>query len=131
MATAPWATVVCVALGGGVGSALRFALGQWTAARFGDAFPWGTLCVNLIGSLVFGVVWGLGPSINASPVLRALLLSGLLGGFTTFSSFMFDSVQLWEAGRPGAAFSNLVLQNCLGLVLLSLGVLLARAVSAR
>lgn len=131
MASAPWANVVCVALGGALGSVLRYALGQWTAARWGDVFPWGTLSVNLFGSLVVGVLWGIGPSVSASPLMRALLLSGLLGGFTTFSSFMFDNVRLWESGRSGTALMNLLAQNLVGLGLLWLGMTLTRAITAR
>jgi CrcB protein len=121
-----WPPVVCVALGGAFGSVLRYFIGVLAAQRWGDAFPWGTLSVNLLGSFLFGVLWGLGPGLSSSALLRALLLSGVLGGFTTFSSLMFDSVRLLELGRAGAGLANLALQNVFGVGLLALGLWLGR-----
>jgi fluoride exporter len=129
MPAGTWLSVACVALGGALGSVLRFAVSQWSAQRFGDSFPWGTLSVNLLGSFAFGALWGLGPTVSASPLLRALLLSGVLGGFTTFSSFMFDSARLFEAERPGYAFTNLIVQNVFGLLLFWLGLGIGRSLS--
>jgi fluoride exporter len=122
-------SVLCVALGGALGSVLRFYLSHWAAQRYGDAFPWGTLLVNLMGSFLFGALWGLGPSATASPLLRALLFSGLLGGFTTFSSLMFDTARLVELGRPLPGVVNLIAQNVCGLGLLWCGYLLGRGLN--
>jgi protein CrcB len=79
---------LAIALGGALGSVLRFALNEAVSARFGRAFPWGTLSINVIGSFLIGLLavllierW------EVSPAVRLGLMVGVLGGFTTFSSF--------------------------------------------
>jgi CrcB protein len=80
-----------VAAGGAAGSVLRYSLGIWCLARFGTALPWGTLAVNVIGSAVIGLIGGLMASgMPMSGEARLLLITGLLGGFTTFSAFSLD-----------------------------------------
>lgn len=93
-----------VAVGGAAGAVLRFlsvnAAGRW----FGET-AWGTALVNVLGSFVMGliamaIVYRLG---DAAPRASALVLTGLLGGFTTFSAFSLDAFRLWETGRAGMA----------------------------
>lgn len=88
-----------VMLGGALGSAARYLTGKLALAWFGPAFPWGTLAVNLIGGLAMGLVAGslvrLG---EASEPWRLLLAVGVLGGFTTFSSFSLELVTMLERG---------------------------------
>ena len=91
-----------VFLGGGVGAALRHAANM-AAARFGYAFPVGTLAVNVAGSFAMGVLvafFALRTGIDQH--VKLLLTTGLLGGFTTFSAFSLDAVLMWERG----AFAN-------------------------
>lgn len=81
-----------VAAGGAAGSVLRYATGIWCAAWFGVALPWGTLAVNVIGSGVIGLLGGLmlgGAAVSQEA--RVLLITGILGGFTTFSAFSLDA----------------------------------------
>jgi CrcB protein len=91
--------VLLVFLGGGAGSVARHGVNVATARLFGTDFPWGTLCVNVVGSFVMGLLaaWfafkgGAGWSQHA----RLLLTTGFLGGFTTFSTFSLDTALLWE-----------------------------------
>ncbi|MFO8153764.1 fluoride efflux transporter CrcB [Thioalkalivibrio sp.] len=90
---------LAIALGGALGSVLRFAMNEAVSARFGRAFPWGTLSINVIGSFLIGLLavllierW------DVSPALRLGLMVGVLGGFTTFSSFSLEVVNLAQNG---------------------------------
>jgi CrcB protein len=99
--TYPVATVLWVALGGAIGSALRFALSEW-ARRFPAlaAFPWSTLAINVTGSFALGACAGWFAANGAgSPQHRAFVTVGILGGFTTFSTFALEGVTLLESGQ--------------------------------
>jgi CrcB protein len=92
-----------VAFGGAIGSVLRYYVGQWTLRLMGPAFPWGTLTVNVVGCFVIGVFAELiARKFNASTELRLLLITGFLGGFTTFSAFSLDAISLFERGEAVA-----------------------------
>ncbi|MBP2487636.1 fluoride efflux transporter CrcB [Rhizobium leguminosarum] len=92
-----------VAFGGAIGSVLRYYVGQWTLRLMGPAFPWGTLAVNVVGCFVIGVFAELiARKFNASAELRLLLITGFLGGFTTFSAFSLDAISLFERGEAVA-----------------------------
>ncbi|ARO30308.1 camphor resistance protein CrcB [Rhizobium sp. NXC14] len=92
-----------VALGGAIGSVLRYYVGQWALKLMGPAFPWGTLAVNVVGCFVIGVFAELvARKFNASMELRLLLITGFLGGFTTFSAFSLDAISLFERGEAVA-----------------------------
>lgn len=106
-----------VFLGGGIGAVLRHGANRLGAAWLGTGFPLSTLAVNVLGSLLMGVLAGLlaeGPA--ASQHLRLFLTTGVLGGFTTFSAFSLEALTLWERGQPGLAAAYVA-----GSVLLSLG----------
>ncbi|MGI9128784.1 MAG: fluoride efflux transporter CrcB [Roseomonas sp.] len=85
-------SLLLVALGGATGSVLRYAISHAGVMLFGAGFPWGTLAVNIIGSALIGVLGALGIAGEA----RLLLVTGLLGGFTTFSAFSLETGLLWE-----------------------------------
>ena len=90
---------ILVAVGGAIGSVLRFYVGQWALRLAGPAFPWGTLTVNVVGCFIIGVLTEMIiRRFDASPDLRLLLITGFLGGFTTFSAFSLDAVSLFERG---------------------------------
>ncbi|TCA30496.1 fluoride efflux transporter CrcB [Rhizobium leguminosarum bv. viciae] len=92
-----------VAFGGAIGSVLRYYVGQWALRLMGPAFPWGTLAVNVVGCFVIGVFAELiARKFNASVELRLLLITGFLGGFTTFSAFSLDAISLFERGETVA-----------------------------
>jgi len=93
-------------LGGGLGSMLRHAVNQASAALLGLNFPWGTVLVNIAGSLAMGLLAGwFAFRGEGGQMLRLFLATGILGGFTTFSAFSLDAALLWERGQTaGAAF---------------------------
>ena len=92
-----------VAVGGATGSLLRYYVGQWALRLMGPAFPWGTLTVNVVGCFVIGLFTELiARKFNASVELRLLLVTGFLGGFTTFSAFSLDAISLFERGEAVA-----------------------------
>ena len=124
--------VIWVGLGGGLGSVLRWCIGRVMAERYTGNFPLGTFLINISGSLVIGylsvlfnVDWH--NRYGHGMVLNAFLLTGLLGGYTTFSSMQLDAVNL--AGRKHGHFAALYLLLSVGVGLLaaSLGAALARA----
>lgn len=101
-----------VMLGGAIGSLSRFLLASWIDGISGALFPWGTVIVNIIGCFIIGLFSGLivpeGPW-NAPPVLRSFAIIGVLGGFTTFSSFSLQSVALFRQGHHWLALGNVSL----------------------
>lgn len=122
-------TLLFVALGGAAGSISRYALGGWTQTVAGTSFPIGTLVVNLLGCLVIGVLVGLGETHKfLTPHTRALLVVGFLGGFTTFSSFGYETFALLRDGRMAWALSNVGVQVAVGLLAVAAGYTAARAV---
>ena len=99
-------------LAGAAGTLLRAGCTSLATRLCGVGFPWGTFAVNLTGSLAFGLVVGLARARVSMPVgLETILLVGLLGGFTTFSSYAFQSVELLEGGRPLSAVAYVIGTN--------------------
>ena len=96
-------TWLLVALGGAAGALARVGIGQAAAPRPSGAFPWATFGINLAGSLLLGVVMALTHGTETGWRLRALLAIGFCGGFTTFSSFSYETLGLIEARAYGAA----------------------------
>lgn len=94
---------LAVAVGGAAGALARHGLWLATTRTFGSNFPWGTFVVNVIGCALIGAVFVAIDEHPSEPTLRALLMTGLLGGFTTFSAFALDAHGLTEAGFPGRA----------------------------
>lgn len=107
--------LLLVSLGGGVGAALRFWLDGVVKARV-TGFPFGTLVINVSGSLVLGLVTGLGEAGTLPLPLVAVLGTGMMGGYTTFSTASVETVQLFRSGRPRAA-----VLNGLGMLVVSVG----------
>ncbi|HSD77252.1 MAG TPA: fluoride efflux transporter CrcB [Solirubrobacteraceae bacterium] len=112
-----------VALLGGAGAVARFVLDGAVSARAGRAFPWGTLAVNLSGAFALGVLSGVALSGDAA----RLLGTGVLGAFTTFSTWMLESHRLGEDGRLRAGLANLAVALVLGLGAAALGRALGEA----
>ena len=102
--------ILAVAVGGALGSVLRYLLAKAAAEWLGADFPYGTLGVNVIGcALAGGLYVLLIERLNAAPEWRGLLLIGVLGGFTTFSAFSVDTLKLLEASGAGLAATNVLL----------------------
>lgn len=117
-----------VFIGAGIGGTLRHFVNQATAQWFGADFPWGTLTVNVVGSLVMGLIAGYFASWSAgSPAWRLFLATGILGGFTTFSSFSLDVVVLFGKGEALAGALYVTASLVLSLAGLWAGLWLIRA----
>jgi len=119
--------VLAIAAGGAVGALLRYWTSIAVHSRLGTAFPYGTLAVNILGSLLMGFlyIW-LIERMAAGPALRAFLLIGVLGAFTTFSTFSMETLNLMEAGHPGKALANVLVSVIVCVTAAGLGVLAAR-----
>jgi CrcB protein len=117
-----------VALGGAAGSVLRYLLGLAVHSGMGKGFPFGTLAVNVLGSLAIGYLATVLPhSEQPAPLLRLLLITGLLGGFTTFSAFSMETLDLLQAGDTHKAGLNVLATVLLCLLSVWAGFGLARA----
>ncbi|HTY66680.1 MAG TPA: fluoride efflux transporter CrcB [Alphaproteobacteria bacterium] len=115
------AMILAAAMGGAVGSVARYVLGFYFGKAFGSAFPWGTLAINITGSFLIGAFaesfalrW------NADPATRIFLITGICGGYTTFSAFSLEVVAMINRGAVAAATSYIVSS-----VVLSIGALYA------
>jgi fluoride exporter len=120
-----------VALGGGIGALLRYQLGRmmtgWLGPAMVSVFPWATLAVNALGSVLMGLLAGwLARSGQGGDQLRLLLGVGLLGGFTTFSAFSLELMLLIERGQPGLAFVYAAVSVLAALTGLYIGLIVMR-----
>ncbi len=121
--------VLAAALGGGIGAAARLMTVGWASRLFGFSFPWGTLIVNVVGSLLMGLITGwLLARIEASSFLRVFLTTGVLGGFTTFSAYSLDFALLWEDHRHLAALLYASGSVVLSFAAVFIGLTLARLI---
>lgn len=110
-----------IALGGAVGALLRYAVARSAALLTTDLFPWGTLAANLLGCFAIGFLWTATERAVLPPGAAAFLLVGLLGAFTTFSTYSLESVRLLQSGAVVRASLYLLTSNALGLGLVILG----------
>ena len=121
-------SIMLIGLAGATGSLLRFGLSTAVYAWLGTAFPWGTLAVNVLGCLAIGVVMQASLGGWVSPELRTIIAVGLLGGFTTFSSFGYETLLHMQKGEWLVAGSNVAVSVVLGLAAVWLGMTLARGI---
>jgi CrcB protein len=117
-------TVLLVALGAAVGAPLRYLVDRAVQSRHESAFPWGTLTVNVAGSLLLGFLTGL----PAGHALSALLGTGFCGALTTYSTFSYETLRLAQDGRGRHAVANVAVSIFAGLGAAYLGILLAAAI---
>lgn len=124
-------TFLAVGIGGGMGAILRYAVGSIFVQRFGAGFPWGTLFINVTGSFLIGVVaqLALSRSFGITPPLRIFATAGVLGGYTTFSTFSLDSLILIGDGAPGLASLYALVSVAAGILAAYAGQVLARLAS--
>ncbi len=118
--------VLLVAAGGAIGAAARYLAGLWIAARLGASFPWGTFFVNVTGSFLIGIVLVLVEGGTLPAEARLFLAVGILGGYTTFSSFSYETLQLLNGGDVVPVLFNTLGQLLIGLLAVYLGVVFAR-----
>ncbi len=121
---------LAVALGGAIGAMARHLVSRLSLHLLGPNFPWGTLGVNIIGSFAMGIlITGLAIKEPSSPAIRAFLTVGLLGAFTTFSTFSLDVVSLYRDRTILVAGSYLVASVMLSIFGLLLGMFIGRQIS--
>jgi fluoride exporter len=124
------AQAALVFLGGGLGAVLRLLLNGAIVRLAGSSFPWGILVVNVVGSFVMGLLVGwAGARAAGMPQAMVFLTTGVLGGFTTFSSFSLDVVLLWERGEAGAATAYAMASLLLAVGGLCVGLLVGRGIA--
>ena len=120
-------TYLWVAIGSAIGGVGRYWCGAAVSARLGDDLPWGTILVNVVGSFVIGVVAAMGESLDRSWLpghhIRAFVVVGLCGGYTTFSAFSLQTLDLLREGAWIAALGNVVLSVVVCLIAVWLGYL--------
>lgn len=121
-------TYAWVAVGGGLGSMARFWMTGWMAGLTAGRFPWGTLAINVLGSLVIGIVAGLTLTpgrVGWHPDVRIFLMTGICGGFTTFSAFSLQAVELLQTGNIVAASGYITASILLCVVATAAGIWIA------
>lgn len=118
--------VFYIAFGGACGALLRYWVSGIAHKAWGSSFAWGTLTVNLIGSFLIGFLWGVFDSLIVSQNVRFFIFIGLLGSFTTFSTFSFESFNLIKDGEYSLFLANIISNFLFGILLVFAGVLLSK-----
>jgi CrcB protein len=119
------AKLIAVTLGGGIGTLMRYLIFFYFERFHKSIFPWPTLLVNLTGALLIGFLWGYFDRVYVSPGIRMFIFIGILGSFTTFSTFAFDILSLVNDGHYKNMVVYLLASNILGIGLAFLGFYLA------
>jgi CrcB protein len=121
--------ILAVAVGGAVGCCLRYLTTLGAARIAGVGFPLGTLVVNVLGCLLAGLLFGLAEERAAfPPIVRILVMTGFLGGFTTFSAFSLETVNLFRDGSWAIALGSVAANNVIGIAAALGGIYLGRAI---
>lgn len=123
--------IIQVAIGGAIGSVCRYLTGQVAERLLGTGLPYGTLAANLIGSMLMGIAFVfLSDNLGEAGKYSPLLMTGFLGGYTTFSAYSLEAWQLFDSGRPIAALGYAGGSAALAIASLAVGIALAKALSA-
>lgn len=119
--------ILLVGLGGGAGSIFRYLCQKWFAENYSHSFPWGTFAVNVTGCFLIGIFWGLSfRSFDSNEQWKLLLMTGLCGGFTTFSAFTLEGIGLLREQKTGLFFLYLAGSILVGLAATYAGMKLSR-----
>lgn len=121
--------IAAVAVGGAVGSVMRYLVSNWFTDRLGPDFPWGTFAINVSGAFLIGIVLQLAAArAGISPYVRLFLATGILGGYTTFSTFAYETYTLGTGNLSLQAFGYAAGSVLAGVAAAYLGVIVVRAV---
>lgn len=118
--------ILLVFVGGGFGSVSRYLLSGLVSQKTGSFFPWGTLTINITGSLMIGLFMGLSLKENWPPTTRTFIAIGMLGGYTTFSTFSYETINLIADKLYYSATFNILGNVCLSIIACWFGLILAR-----
>ena len=118
--------IALIGIGSFIGGIFRYLLSQSVQSKFLSAYPFGTLTVNIIGCLAIGIVFGLSEKFNFSPEWRLFLATGICGGFTTFSTFSFETMAMLRDGQYLYSFLYIGSSVFFGLIAVYLGILLLK-----
>ena len=123
------ARFLLICLGGAFGTGARYLLGGWAQRNLGATFPWGTLIINALGSFCIVIIMYLGLQRGLlSPSARLVLTTGVMGGFTTYSTFNYETIRLMQDGSLGLGALNILTTVVACLLAGGLGVLVCRAI---
>ena len=117
--------ILAVALGGAIGSTGRYLTSLAVESFSSSRFPYETLAANLIGCFLIGLLWGYFERLTISNEFRLFLFTGVLGGYTTFSTFARENIQFLKTGEPFSALSYVLVSNLVGLSLVAAGFLIS------
>lgn len=113
--------ILAIAAGGAAGTLARYWIGGVIAAATGGTFPWGTMSINIAGSFIIGFLWAMFETAAVGPVVRSFALIGVLGGFTTFSSFTLETFNLMRDGQYRLAVINVTVSALVGVFMVFAG----------
>lgn len=114
--------ILLIGLGGGIGSIARYLCQRWLTTGYAAGFPWGTFAVNVAGCFLIGIFWGLSfKSFDATENWKLFLMTGLCGGFTTFSAFTLEGIGLVKEQKLALFFSYIAASVVLGLLATYIG----------
>ena len=118
--------LVVIGFGGAIGAISRYLLSGWVHSFMGASFPWGTFVVNMVGSFVIGFCGGIVEEVTLSQNMKLFIFMGLLGSFTTFSTFSYENFQMVRDGEYGFIAANVGASIFVGFVMVFAGIILAR-----
>ncbi|KPU84835.1 protein CrcB [Marinosulfonomonas sp. PRT-SC04] len=121
-------SILQVAIGGALGAVARYLTGVAAVRIMGHGYPWGTLTVNIVGSFLMGMLIVVLMTKDGGMRVAPLLMTGMLGGFTTFSAFSLDALTIFERGQIGQAALYVSASVGLSLAAIFLGVMIARGI---
>jgi len=120
--------MLCVSIGGAVGAGLRFFVSYWVYRRWPSQFPFGTLVVNVVGCFLIGVLMRMSDAGIVSLTARLMLVTGLLGALTTFSTFGFETIRLIEQSEWALALLNVTANVTMSLLAVAVGLFFGKLV---
>ncbi len=120
--------IIYIGLGGFIGAVLRYWISGWVYHLVGTDFPYGTLAVNIAGAFLLGLFMGVALHSSINTALRNVIAIGMLGAFTTFSTFSYETLQLLQHGELWRGTLNIIISVVAGLVAVWLGMVMGRLI---